>query len=123
MYIRQITPLSPTCAAGYGSRAIPLGSGRVRDIARWLDYPQAMQTEAEFAALRRSVERGAPLGAQRWVKRTATVLGLESSLNPPDRPPKRRGRTAKPEVCRTKTTLHFPILHCQVELGRSPPFC
>ena len=38
-------------------------------------------------ALRRSVERGTLFGAERWVKRTAAALGLESSLNPPARPP------------------------------------
>ena len=50
---------------------------------------QTPQTEAELAALRRSVERGTPYGTATWVKRTAAALGLESSLNNPGRPPKR----------------------------------
>ena len=52
-----------------------------------------------IAALLGGVERGTPLGAEGWVKRTAAALGLESSLNPPGRPPKRARPTAKPEVC------------------------
>jgi len=55
----------------------------------WLECVQAPQTEAELAALRRSVQRGTPYGSATWVKRTAEALGLESSLNKSGRPPKR----------------------------------
>jgi putative transposase len=48
---------------------------------------QAPQTDAELAALRRSVARGIPYGSANWVKRTVVELGLESSLNSPGRPP------------------------------------
>jgi len=51
---------------------------------------QTPQTEAELAALRRSVERGTPYGPASWVKRTALALGLESSLN--NRAGRRSGR-------------------------------
>ena len=54
----------------------------------WLEYVQMPHREAERAALRRSVERGAPYGSPAWVKRAAAQLGLESSLRPPGRPRK-----------------------------------
>ncbi|MBW3539501.1 MAG: hypothetical protein KY476_04460 [Planctomycetes bacterium] len=38
------------------------------------------QTDAELDALRRSVRRGQPFGSEAWVQRTATHLGLGSSL-------------------------------------------
>jgi len=44
-------------------------------------------------------ERGTLFGTERWVKRTAPALGLESSLNPPGRPPKRTRADGEPEVC------------------------
>jgi len=43
----------------------------------------------ELAALRRSVIRGAPFGRPAWQKRTAARLGLESTLRPRGRPPKK----------------------------------
>jgi putative transposase len=66
-----------------------LDQGPVPRHAGWLEHVQAAQTDAELAALRRSVERGAPFGSTAWVERTAEELGLESSLRSPGRP---RGR-------------------------------
>ena len=66
-----------------------LHPGPVPRHAGWLEYVQEPQTEAELAALRRSVARGAPYGGESWVKQTAAALGLESSLNSPGRPKKR----------------------------------
>jgi hypothetical protein len=54
-----------------------------------MEHVPVPQAEAELAALRRSVELGSPFDVESWVKRTAAALGLESSLNPPGRPPKR----------------------------------
>ena len=65
-----------------------LDPGPVPRPAGWLEYVQTPQTEAELAALRRSVERGAPYGSPTWVERTAVQLGLESSLQSPGRPRK-----------------------------------
>jgi putative transposase len=45
-------------------------------------------TDAEIAALRRSVNRGTPFGSPRWTKSTASRLGLEASLRPRGRPRK-----------------------------------
>src|SRR5436305_1706358 len=58
-----------------------LDAGPVPRPACWLEHVQSPHTEVELAALRRSVERGAPYGGPTWVERTAELLGLESSLN------------------------------------------
>jgi putative transposase len=52
----------------------------------WVQYVNQPQTEAELAALRRSVQRGQPYGDDRWVRRTAQRLGLQSPLRPRGRP-------------------------------------
>jgi putative transposase len=52
----------------------------------WLATVNAVQTEAELAALRHSIARGTPFGNERWTQRVATRLGLESSLRPRGRP-------------------------------------
>ena len=54
----------------------------------WPAIVEAPQTEAELAALRRSVARGRPFGHDAWVQRTAKRLGLEATLCPQGRPPK-----------------------------------
>jgi putative transposase len=54
----------------------------------WAEYVYGAETEAEVAALRRSVGRGAPFGEAAWQERTARALGLESAL-------RRRGRQNK----------------------------
>jgi putative transposase len=53
---------------------------------RWLQYVNKAETESELAALRRSVQRGAPYGDERWQQQTAKALGLESALRSPGRP-------------------------------------
>ena len=54
----------------------------------WCKLVNDPQTESELAAIRRSVERGQPLGDQDWVRRTAKRLGLESTLRAAHRPRK-----------------------------------
>lgn len=54
----------------------------------WPATVNAVQTEAELAALRRSIVRGAPFGDERWSERIAKRLGLESSMRPRGRPKK-----------------------------------
>ena len=44
----------------------------------WVREVNRPQTEAELAALRRSVQRGQPYGDEVWVERVARVLGDES---------------------------------------------
>jgi putative transposase len=65
-----------------------LDSGPVPRPRGWLEHVHAAQTEAELAALRRSVQRGCPFGSGVWVEQTAAQLGLESSLRPGGRPRK-----------------------------------
>jgi putative transposase len=52
----------------------------------WTKQVNAPQTEAELAAIRRSVQRGSPLGSEAWVQATAQALGLTSTLRPRGRP-------------------------------------
>ena len=54
----------------------------------WLQLVNAAQTEAELAALRRSVTRGTPFGSPTWTERTARRLGLEFTLRSRGRPRK-----------------------------------
>ena len=55
---------------------------------KWLQHVNAPQTEAELKAVRRSVNQGQPYGSLNWVKRTATKLGLESTMRSRGRPKK-----------------------------------
>ena len=48
------------------------------------------ETEMELAAMRHSVDRGAPFGSQLWTRRTAIQLGLESTIRSRGRPRKDR---------------------------------
>ncbi len=54
----------------------------------WLDFVNRPQTDAEVAAIKRSVRRGSPLGNKHWTEGTAADLGLENTLRPPGRPKK-----------------------------------
>ena len=54
----------------------------------WLSHVQQAQTEAELAALRRSVARGSPFGGAAWTEQIAKQLDLEITLRPRGRPRK-----------------------------------
>ena len=54
----------------------------------WLRRVQRPETEAELAAVRRSVVRGAPFGNAAWQEQTAKRLHLESTLRARGRPRK-----------------------------------
>jgi len=54
----------------------------------WRTLVNLPQSEAELAAIRRSVQRGAPLGSPEWARTTAEQMGLESTLRPRGRPRK-----------------------------------
>jgi hypothetical protein len=47
------------------------------------------QSEAELAALRRSVSRGRPYGSEVWVQDIVQRLGLQATIRPRGRPRKR----------------------------------
>jgi len=63
-----------------------LSAWPLRRSADWLAHVNAPQTEAELAALRRSIQRGSPFGSDTWTENTAARLGLESTLRPRGRP-------------------------------------
>ncbi|MDH5668791.1 MAG: transposase [Nitrospira sp.] len=69
-----------------------LSTSPVSSPPDWAAWVHAPMTDAEVDALRQSVNRGTPFGADSWVRRTARRLGLESSLNPRGRP---RGQKKK----------------------------
>jgi putative transposase len=77
--------LGRTCEGLLGP---PLHEGPVARPSNWQDWVDEPETEAELAALRRSIVRGAPFGSETWQKRTAQQLGLRSSLKPLGRPKK-----------------------------------
>ncbi len=67
----------------------------------WLDYPKEPalprnwrwlvnqpQTDAECAAIRKSIRRGCPFGSDDWKTQSSVRLGLESTLRPRGRPKK-----------------------------------
>ena len=53
---------------------------------QWRQHVNQPQTDAEVAALRRSVNRGAPFGDADWTKRIVKRLGLEVTIRPRGRP-------------------------------------
>lgn len=62
-----------------GQRLEMLAEWPVPCPRNWVALVNAVQTESE---------RGAPFGEERWSKRVAERLGLESSLRPRGRPTK-----------------------------------
>ncbi len=62
----------------------------VRRTARWVDYVNEPQTDAELAAIRRSIERGRPFGSAEWTEQIVRRLGLEATQRPRGRPRKPR---------------------------------
>jgi putative transposase len=68
-----------------------LDDGPVHLPRDWVKRVQSPETEAELAALRRSVARGSPYGEDSWQERTARRLGLQSTLRPRGRPQKSAG--------------------------------
>jgi putative transposase len=71
-----------------GKRPEMLSDGPVPLPRNWLARVNKPQTETEVAAMQRSIERGTPYGSEPWAKRTATRLGLQSTLRPRGRPRK-----------------------------------
>jgi putative transposase len=81
-----------------GTEVSWLVDGPLAFPSHWTEYLNRVETEAELAALRSSVARGAPFGKESWQAETATILGLESAL-------RRRGRPKK-----SKTDLAVAII-------------
>jgi putative transposase len=54
--------------------------------ADWSKFVALAESPDDLDAIRRSVNRGAPYGKEKWIQKTAGRLGLESTLNPLGRP-------------------------------------
>ena len=55
-------------------------------LPNWVEKVNEPLTERELAAVRRSAQRGRPLGKPAWVESTAQRLGLASTLRPRGEP-------------------------------------
>jgi putative transposase len=75
---------------------LPLKQWPVEPPVSWKAWVNRSETAAELEALRSCVKRGRPYGDERWEKRTARQLGLESTLNPQARPRVRRIKDSRP---------------------------
>ncbi|MBM4091361.1 MAG: hypothetical protein FJ276_18345 [Planctomycetes bacterium] len=51
-------------------------------LPNWVDRVNTSLTDAEFVAVRQSVQRGRPLGDAGWVASVVRRLGLESTMRP-----------------------------------------
>jgi putative transposase len=67
-----------------------LHPGPVPLTAEWPRWVNKPQTEAELEALRLSVARGRPYGADAWVEDVVESLGLQSTIRPRGRPRKQQ---------------------------------
>ncbi len=63
-----------------------LGDGPILNPAQWTRHVNGVETEAELKALRHSLARGTTFGDTQWQTKTASLLGLESSLRSRGRP-------------------------------------
>jgi len=59
---------------------------------RWCEYVNEPQTEAEVKAIRNAINKGQPFGSEIWTRKTAKLLGLESTMRRPGRPSKLAGK-------------------------------
>ena len=65
-----------------------LSVGPIERPDNWLSIVNQLQTEEELHAIHNCINRGSPFGDNPWIKRTATRLGLQSTINPRGRPSK-----------------------------------
>jgi putative transposase len=65
-----------------------LSSWPVPRPRNWTALVNRPQSEADLAAVRRAIARGNPLGDEKWTRRTAAKLDLQSTLRPRGRPKK-----------------------------------
>jgi putative transposase len=75
--------LKPTARSAPGNL---LSEGPVAKPIQWTRIVNGVETESELKSLQRSIDRGTPFGDSDWQNKTATQLGLESSLRPRGRP-------------------------------------
>jgi len=80
-----------------------LDAGPVPRPSDWLIHVNSAQTEKELERLRYSVTRGAPFGGEAWTQETARRLGLQPTLCPRGRPPKKKTPDGIPFATPTET--------------------
>ena len=66
-----------------------LSEGPIGRPDNWVRIVNAPRPQTELDAIRSCLNRGSPFGDTLWAKKTAEKLGLQSTLNPRGRPPKR----------------------------------
>ena len=59
---------------------VPLSPWPVARPSHWIEHVNEPQSDAELAAVRRSIVRSRPFGDGEWTLRTAKALGLERSM-------------------------------------------
>jgi putative transposase len=69
-----------------GLSPLKLARWPVERLPRWVERVNQALSEKERKAIKRSVERGCPLGDKDWTNETAIRFGLESTLRPRGRP-------------------------------------
>ena len=67
-----------------------LQDGPVEYPAHWLKEVNIVPEEKELTILKTSLLRGRPYGEKDWMRKTAEILGLASTLRPKGRPKKRQ---------------------------------
>jgi putative transposase len=68
-----------------------LSAWPIARLPNWVERVNEPLTAAELAAVRRSAQRGTPLGESSWIEATSQRLGLASTLRPRGRPQVRSG--------------------------------
>lgn len=80
----------PWSSVGTPPRAVEvvptLHPGPVPRRKDWLDWVNMPLTKAEQEAMSQCINRGQPYGKEKWAKRIAKQLGIESTLRPRGRP-------------------------------------
>jgi putative transposase len=67
-----------------------LSTWPVRRASHWIHRVNEPLSEKELKAVRKSAQRGQPLGDEAWVESIARRLNLESTMRPRGRPSKKR---------------------------------
>jgi putative transposase len=72
----------------HGSRDLRLCAWPVRRSRNWIAWVNREPDAEQVQAIRVCVQRGRPLGSEKWVRRVANRLGLAFTLRGPGRPRK-----------------------------------
>ena len=75
---------------------LPESKWPVKRPGDWLEWVNTAQTPKEEAEIQTCIKRGRPYGSPRWTTQTARSMGLESSLRPRGRPPKKQQKKDSP---------------------------